>query len=200
MPKMSFRLFTAALALVAAAFTISLPGAAQAADPAAKQVESFYATLVDAMKSGGSVQSRSAKLKPTIDQVFDLKGMTILAVGPSVWATIAPADQTALVDAFGRMTVANYAKNFSAFHGEKFTVDPNVETRGQDKIVKSTLDTGKEKIPFAYRMRNNKVIDIFLNGNISQMSVQRSDFSSTLKSGGAPALVKKINEMTDKLK
>jgi phospholipid transport system substrate-binding protein len=198
-PKMGLRIFAAALAFMATAFFNTAPAMAQAADPAAKQIETFYATLTDAMKSGGSVQSRYNKLKPTIDQVFDLKGMTILAVGPTAWAAIAPADQTALVTAFGRMTAANYAKNFDSYSGQKFSVDPTVEVRGQDKLVKSKLVSGSDTIPFVYRMRNNKVIDIFLNGNISQMATQRSDFTSTMASGGAPALVKKLNDMSDKL-
>ena len=196
---MSFKAFAAALAFAAAAFTFALPAQAQATDPAAKQIETFYATLTDAMKSGGTVQSRYNKLKPTVEQVFDLKAMTSLAVGPT-WTVLPVADKDALVAAFTRMTIANYAKNFDGYHGEKFTVDPAVETRGQDKIVKSKLTTGSgEAIPFTYRMRNNKIIDIFLNGNISQMATQRADYTSTVASGGAPALVKKLNDMSDKL-
>jgi phospholipid transport system substrate-binding protein len=43
-----------------------------------------------------------------------------------------------------------------------------------------------------------RVIDILLDGSISQLSVYRSDFAATLKTGGAPALIKKINALADK--
>jgi phospholipid transport system substrate-binding protein len=42
-----------------------------------------------------------------------------------------------------------------------------------------------------------KVIDIYLNGFVSELATRRSDFGSTLSSGGAQALVKKINELAD---
>jgi phospholipid transport system substrate-binding protein len=43
------------------------------------------------------------------------------------------------------------------------------------------------------------VIDIYLNGYVSQIAKQRSDFSATVKSGGAAALEKKINSLADGL-
>jgi phospholipid transport system substrate-binding protein len=44
-----------------------------------------------------------------------------------------------------------------------------------------------------------KVKDVYYNGGISQLATQRSDFASTLQSGGAKALVAKLDSLTDKL-
>ncbi len=81
------------------------------------------------------------------------------------------------------MTVANYASNFDSFGGEKFIVDPAVQTRGTDKVVQSKLVTGDQTIPFNYRMRQTggswKILDVYLNGTISQLATRRSDFAST---------------------
>ena len=88
-------------------------------------MQGFYDALVASMKSGGTAKSRYDKLKPAVEQAFDLPGMTALSVGPS-WSSIAPADQKALIEAFERMTIANYARNFDSYSGEKFTVDPAV--------------------------------------------------------------------------
>ncbi len=87
------------------------------------------------MKSGGTTKSRYDKLKPAIERAFDIPGMTALSVGPS-WSSTAPADQKALIDAFERMTIANYARSFDSYDGEKFTVDPTAVDRGSDKLVK----------------------------------------------------------------
>ena len=81
------------------------------------------------------------------------------------------------------MTVANYARNFDSYSGEKFTVDPAVTERGSDKFVKSTLKPASgDAIPFNYRMHQAdggwKIEDIYLNGNISQLAQKRSDFRS----------------------
>ena len=44
-----------------------------------------------------------------------------------------------------------------------------------------------------------KVIDVYYQGSISELTTRRSDFASTLASGGAPALLKKIDALADKL-
>jgi phospholipid transport system substrate-binding protein len=173
-----------------------------AADPAAKQIQAFYDVLLDNMKRGKelSLMGRYNKLKPVIEQTYDLPLMTSLSVGPS-WSGLSAGDQQALTTAFERMTLANYAKNFDTFSGEKFVVDPAVQVHGTDKVVMSKLVTSGQTIPFNYRMRQSggswKVIDVYLNGFVSELATRRSDFAATLSSGGAPALVKKINDLAD---
>jgi phospholipid transport system substrate-binding protein len=178
------------------------PVQAQAADPAVEQIQGFYDALTSSMKSGGTAKSRYEKLKPAVEKVFDLQGMTAVAVGTS-WATASDADKKALVDAFTRMTVANYAKNFDSYNGEKFTVEPASIVHGSDHFVKSTMKTSSENIDFNYRMRQVgsdwKIIDVLLAGNISQMAQKRSDFAATLASSGPQGLAKKMNAITDQM-
>jgi phospholipid transport system substrate-binding protein len=176
------------------------PVLAQASDPAVIQVQGFYDALQASMKSGGTAKSRYEKLKPAVEKAFDLSAMTATAVGPS-WASLSDADKKALTDAFSRMTISNYAKNFDSYNGEKFTVEPASITRGSDHFVKSTMKTSKDTIAFNYRTHQVgsdwKVTDVYLAGNISQMAQKRSDFASTLASGGAQGLAKKINALAD---
>jgi phospholipid transport system substrate-binding protein len=176
-------------------------GAEGTADPAAASVQNFYDVLTASMKAGGSAKSRFDKLKPAIEQDFDLPGMTALSVGPS-WASISAADQKVLTDAFERMTIANYARNFSSYGGEKFTVDPVVAQRGTDKFVKSSMKPASgDATAFNYRLHqagdNWKILDVFLAGNISTMAQKRADFSATLASGGPQGLAKKIDALAD---
>ncbi len=177
---------------------------AEAPDPAVAQVQTLYDTLLDSMKHAKElgIKGRYDKLKPVIEQTFDLPDMARFAVGPS-WATMSEADQRALQVAFERYSVANYASNFDGYDGEKFVVDPATQARGQDRVVLSKLITHKETIPFYYVMRQTggtwKVINVLENGYVSTLATQRSDFAGTLAAGGAPALVKKLNELSDKL-
>jgi phospholipid transport system substrate-binding protein len=175
--------------------------AESASDPAVTSVQNFYDALTAAMKSGGSAKSRYDKLKPAVEQDFDLSSMTALSVGPT-WSSISAADQKALTDAFERMTIANYARNFDSFHGEKFTVDPGIAQRGPDKFVKSSLTPpGAQAIAFNYRLHqagdNWKIVDVYLAGNISQLAQKRSDFAATLSSAGPQGLAKKIDALAD---
>jgi phospholipid transport system substrate-binding protein len=179
-----------------------IPARAQSTvDPAAASVQNFYDALTASMKSGGSAKSRYEKLKPAVEQDFDLLGMTALSVGPT-WSSISAADQKALTDAFERMTVANYARNFDSYDGEKFTVDPAVAERGSDKFVKSTMKPGSgDAIAFNYRLHQAgtswKIVDVYLAGNISQLAQKRADFATTLTSSGPQGLAKKIDALAD---
>jgi phospholipid transport system substrate-binding protein len=180
----------------------TMPVRAQAADPAVTQVQGFYDALTASMKSGGTAKSRYEKLEPAVEKAFDLQTMTETAIGPS-WASASEADKKALVDAFTRMTVANYAKNFDSYNGEKFTVEPASIARGSDHFVKSSMKTSGDTIAFNYRLHQVgsewKVTDVLLAGNISQMAQKRSDFAATLASSGPQGLAKRMNALTDQM-
>jgi phospholipid transport system substrate-binding protein len=193
-------------ALVAAASAI-LAGAAyaQASDPAAAKIESFDAAVIKTLQAGkaAGAAGRAKVVGPAVEETFDLAYMTRVAVGPD-WTKMSPDDQAALQKAYSRYAVANWAKNFDNYSGQKLELDGPVVDRAPDKLVKTKLTgPGASPVSLAYRMRDTgsgwKVIDVFYNGGISQIATQRSDFASTLSSGGAKALVAKLDAQTDKL-
>ena len=187
-----------------AALGLGTAAHAAAADPAAQQVDGLDAALLETMKAGKSQSARERyrRLEPAVARAFDFATMTRFAVGPS-WASIAPAQQQQLIQALQRLTVASYVRNFDGYSGQRFELDPNVVTRGPDKVVTTHLiSPGDAPTPIAYRMRQSggvwKIIDVFYNGAISQLTTRRADFASTLASGGAPALLAHINALVDK--
>jgi len=203
--KPIWKSFFIALALGSAPLLASAPlqpAQAQASDPSVAQVQGFYDALQASMKAGGTPKSRYEKLKPAVEKAFDLQAMTAASVGPA-WASASEADKKALTEAFSRMTIANYAKNFDSYSGEKFTVEPAPIVRGSDHFVKSTMKTSNETIAFNYRLHQVgsdwKITDVLLAGNISQMAQKRSDFASVLASGGVVALTKRINALSDQM-
>jgi phospholipid transport system substrate-binding protein len=178
--------------------------AAAFADPAAAQVDGFDGALLGAMKAGkaAGVQGRYHALAPAVSRAFDIATMIRFAVGPT-WSSIPAAQQQSLTDAFQRLTVASYAHNFDSFSGERFEVDPAVVTRGPDKVVQTRIiPPGAAPVVISYRMRQSggawKIIDVFYNGSISQLTTRRADFSATLAHGGAPALIAHLNALADK--
>ena len=192
------------LALAFSALLLGTLPAMADTDPAVQTVQGFYDSLVDTMKHGKELglKGRYDRLKPAVEQAYDLADMTKFVVGPS-WTTLSADDQKALITAFERMTIASYAKNFDEYGGEKFTVDPTTQAVGADKRVMSKLVTGNQTIPFNYRLRQTggswKILDVYLNGSISELATRRSDFGATVSTGGASALIKKINELSDSL-
>lgn len=182
------------------------PIAAYAAgtDPAVAQVQTLSNSLLEAMKAGPSASTpqRYRKLEPVIEQAFALPLMTRLSVGPS-WASLQPQQQTALVAAFSRYTIANYAHNFHDFNGQKFDVDANVVNRGEEKIVQARLESPNDTpVSFLYRMRQVdgswKIIDVYFNG-VSQLILHRTEFAEAIASGGPPALIAHLDRVSDGL-
>jgi phospholipid transport system substrate-binding protein len=201
MPFKRLPLLLALLALIVAPLAA---GPARAADPAASQIAAFDTALLDTMKQGAALgpKGRYRKLTPVIEHTFDLTAMTRFAVGPA-WSGFSAAQQQAVTDAFERLTVASYAHNFSSYGGERFEIDPNIQTRGPDKIVQTHMIRQHDTpVALIYRMRQSgadwKVIDIYY-GAISQLTTRRSDFAAPVAKGGASGLIAHLNTLIDNL-
>lgn len=197
------RRFRTAIVILIALSPLSSGRTETVSDPAAQQIRIFYASLLETMKRGPQLgmQGRYSALTPAVERAYDLTTMMQFIVGPP-WNTMAEADRTALVAAFRRMTIANYASNFDKFSGESFNVEPDVQQRGSDKIVQTELvPSGDKPVPLIYRMRQSgqswKIIDVYLAGYVDQAALKRSDFASTLSSGGPKTLAVKINSLAD---
>ena len=176
-----------------------------AGDDVTAPIRRFYDALLDAMKRAQAlgVKGRDALLAPVISSTFDLAAMTRIAVGPR-WTSIAPDQQKALVDAFSRMTIATYANRFDGYSGEKFEIDPNVETRTGGTVVHTQIvQANGEPVTLNYLMRKSggawKIVDVYLTGTISELATRRAEFGSILDSGGAQALVASLRERADRL-
>lgn len=176
---------------------------AQASDPAIATIDALNNALLESMKaSKASTEARYTRLMPAVERAFDLPTMTRFAVGDA-WTGYTPAEQSALVRAFTRLSAANLAHNFVGYEGEQFKVNPAVQTRGLDKLVRSQIvPKSGEPTELNYRMRQAggswKVIDVYF-GSISQLTAQRSDFAAAAVPGGAAELIKKINAKADDL-
>jgi len=172
-------------------------------DPAASQVQTLTASLLQSMQAGTAepMTERYRKLEPVIHQVIGLPLMTRLAVGPE-WTNFSPEQQNALIAAFSRFTIANYAHNFRDFSGQKFEID-DVASRGEDKIVRTRiLPAHDTPVNLLYRMREVdgawKVIDVYSDG-ISELTLRRDDFVAAIAAGGAPALIAHLHKVSDDL-
>jgi phospholipid transport system substrate-binding protein len=183
----------------------ALPAAAsaQAADPAIATIDGLDSALIGAMKAGktAGAEARYRKLVPAVERAFDLPLMTRFAVG-TAWSGYSPEQQAALIKAFTRLSAANFAHNFDSYDGEQFKIDPQVQTRGPDKMVKTQIiPASGAPTDLNYRMRQSggtwKVIDVYF-GAISQLTAQRSDFSAAAAKG-APALIASMNAKSDQL-
>jgi phospholipid transport system substrate-binding protein len=187
-----------------ATWTLLVSAAYAGPDPAVTQIESLDNALLASMKAGSmlTIAERYRQLTPVIERTFDLPVMTAFAVG-SAWANLSGGEHEALIAAFTRLTVANYAHNFTSFDGERFEIQPDVAVRGVDKIVQTRLiSPHSAPVNLTYRMRDSagawKIIDVYY-GAISQLTTRRADFAAPLASGGASGLIAHLNSLSDDL-
>ncbi len=168
-------------------------------------IRAFYDALLDAMRRAKAlgIKGRYDKLAPAIESAFDLAAMTRIAIGPR-WTSIPKEQQAALVDGFSRMTIATYANRFDGYSGERFDVEPAVETRSSGKVVHTRLvRSNGEPITLDYLMRASgtgwKIVDVYLTGTISELATRRSEFAAILNAGGAGALIESLRQQAEKL-
>jgi len=180
--------------------------ASRAAGTAVDTIKTFYDTLLSVMQQAKTLglKGRYEKLDPAIHRAFNLPLMTRLSVGPD-WQKLSPEEQKSLIAAFSDLSVSTYAARFDDYSGEHFEVDPSPAPSSGGVIVNTKLvQSIGEPVQLNYLMRDGdagwQILDVFLNGTISELATRRSEFSSVLRRDGAQALVQLIQNRAADLK
>ncbi len=193
------------------ALALLAPAAARAQPPnqaetsvqdtgAAAPIESLNEGLLAIMHAGKDVPfaTRLRMLQPVVANSFDLKLILQNSVGPR-WSAIPPAQKALLMDVFNKFTVASWVANFDTYDGERFQILPELRQVGGDEVVQTRLiPASGDVIRLDYVMRRGgdgwKVVDVLLDGSISRVAVQRSDFRSLLRGGDPAPLIASLRE------
>jgi len=185
----------ALLALMMLAFSSTI-GRAQGAS--AVPVQSLNDGLLAVMHQGKATPfaDRMNTLTPIVEKSFDLKQILRNSIGPR-FASIPAAKQADLLDAFTAFTVASYVANFDSYSGEKFEVLPQTRKAGNDVVVETRIvPPAGDPTRLDYVVHGDKVVDILLDGSISRVAVQRSDFRSLIGSGDPAPLIAMLRTKT----
>ena len=198
----SCRAFAAILALVV---FVPTGVSAQGASSPSAHIAGLHGALIETMKQAKQLglKGRYDQLAPVLFKTYDVPLMARIAVGPS-WDSMPPPQQARLVDAFSRMMVATYASRFDGFSGERFEILQTVEQPPASKIVMTRVTQSNGKaVSLNYLLRLTgaewKVVDVFLDGTISELANRRAEFTAILKSGGPDALISSLRQQGDKL-
>ena len=188
--------------LLAALCTAAVfPAAAHAqAASATAPIEALNTALIEVMKAGDSTPfaKRYQLLAPAIDQGFDLPRIIAVSVG-SYWSSLPTAQQQKLQQVFRSFIIANYVSNFHSYAGEVAAVAPRTRPVGAEQVVTSTITKPSgEVVRIDYVMGQRGpgwlVQDILLDGTISRVALQRSDFSALLAQGNATQLIASLEQ------
>ncbi len=190
------------LALAAAGAGSAIPAWAEDGTAIRAPIVALYKGLEAVMKAGKATpfRQRFDLLAPVVDQVFDLETILRVSVGLR-WASMDTAARAALADAFRRFTVATYVANFDKFGGEKLEVLPDTRSIGEDQVAQSRIvPSSGTVVRLDYLMRrtggNWRIVDVLLDGTISRVAVQRSDFRALLGKGDTTALLDSLKRKT----
>ncbi len=181
-----------------AAMLVDVPRA-MADNPVLAPVNQLIDGLLRVMKAGHAVSfsDRFNMLAPVIDKTFDLTTILRESVGLT-WQSMPPDQQAALEQAFRRYTVASYVNSFDEFNGQRFQVNPETRSVGDDEVVRTRIiPTSGEGHTLDYVMHQGpqgwRIVDVLADGAISRVAVQRSDFRGLIRKGGAPALAESLS-------
>jgi phospholipid transport system substrate-binding protein len=197
-----------ASALVLAALVSAPFGTVRGEDAADAEirapVERLYGALSAIVPEAGELgyAGRHARLEPVIREAYDLPFMAAKSLGRH-WSELSEADRERFVDVFSRLTVATYADRFDRSGPQGFEVlamEPAAQ--GTSLVRTRIVPEGDEPVELDYRVRKRgdawRIIDVFLNGTVSELAVRRSEYSGIVKRDGFAALVaaleKKIAE------
>jgi phospholipid transport system substrate-binding protein len=193
--------------LLTAAAAWAMISGARASDVSPSQpLQDLYAALEATMRAGNATPfpQRFDALAPVIDRVFDLETVLKVSVGLR-WDNMDPTRRARLLRVYRRFTVATYGANFNRNDGERCQVLPATRDSGADRIVGTEIITGGDRIRLDYVMRDGggtwQAVDVLLEGSISRVAVQRSDFRKILANGDTDALIaslrRKIADLSD---
>ncbi|MGB4108143.1 MAG: ABC transporter substrate-binding protein [Alphaproteobacteria bacterium] len=132
---------------------------------------------------GLSDEQRTAEFRKLLNSNFDMATIGRFALG-RYWKTATPAQQSEYQKLFKTMIVKIYSRRFKDYNGQKLEITgARVDGETDVMVSSSIIPPDGQKVSVDWRVRNNKVVDILVEG-VSMALTQRSDFASVIQRGG----------------
>ena len=179
--------------------------AAAAARTPVAVVETLHETLIASMKGdlGPTFETRRNKILDALDDTFDLAFMARISLGKA-WRTLTPDQQDQFFDLSRLLSASNYASNFDSYGGQHFaTLGEEPAARNTILVKTEFVQPDDDNVAFDYRLRKSdgiwRIIDVTLDGKVSEITLRRADYTSYVKREGFDSLVEQIEEKIAKL-
>jgi phospholipid transport system substrate-binding protein len=176
------------------------PAAAPSDAAASAAIEKLHETLLGVMKEASALgfSGRLERIRPVLLGLYDFPFMAEKSVGLG-WRDLDEAARARLVDAFSRLAIATYAARFDRYDGARFETLGVQPASAGTLLVKTRIVRGNgETVALDYRMRPEsgqwRIVDVFLNGTVSELALRRSEYSGVLKRQGFEALLEAIEQ------
>ncbi len=175
---------------------LAVPALAQSASSVTTPVAALNAGLLRVMQEGKDTpfEARMEILTPIVKSSFDLPLILRNSIGGR-YVNFPAQEKAQLLESFTQFTVASYVANFDSFSGERFEILPGLRQVGTDTVVPTRILSGgsAEAAKLDYVVHSTsagyQISDVLLDGSISRVAVQRSDFRSLVANGDAGRLI-----------
>jgi phospholipid transport system substrate-binding protein len=159
--------------------------------------------LIEHMKAGDEMtfEQRFERLRPHLAEVLALDRMGRYIFGRD-WQSFDEARRARFTEAFGDLSAATYAAQFSDYNGERF--EPvGVDRQGEDRtVVRRKLVTGSgREVAFDYLMTTDedgdwRIVTIITDG-VSDLALKRSQYRRILDEADFDAVIERIRSAID---
>ena len=181
------------------------PGAGQEVASEKGLIERYHRSLLTVMKQGDTLGTRDRfeRLMPEFVEFFHFPLMTRIVASP-VWAKSEEAQRQQLVDTFARMSVATFAFRFDSYSDQVFEIIGEKIGPQATTIVETEIrSTASPPVKIIYVLKTVDerigIVDVLLDGAISELALRRSEYRAVLKEGGIEALIARLDKKVGEL-
>lgn len=182
----------------------SLPHIARA-DAPEDAVEGFHSGLTGIMKEGKKIgiSGRYNKFLKLSDKYFHIPLMVAFVSGEN-WTKADKEARMHLIQAARRMGAGELAVLFSGYGGETFsTLGAHGIKDGSVLVETELVRKAESNVKLTYRLRKFgnewRIIDVLLDGAISQLLKRRDEYRRTLEQSGIDGLTALLNAKADEI-
>ncbi len=168
-------------------------------------IERFHEVLLGTMQEAETLgfKGRYSRLEQPVRESFHLAFMARVTAG-SHWRRATEEQRRALFEAFTRTSVGTYALRFDGFSGQEFRLLRETSGPGNTKLVVTNIvSPGRDPVELTYVLREFagswRIIDVLVEGGISELAVRRSENRAILKQSGLAGLITALNAKADDL-
>ena len=200
--------FCLAVFVLGLAFSVASFSTAQA-DDLSNRASQFIEGLADKAIAALTEESvsrddRITRFRKLLNEHFAVQTIGRWVLG-RYWNRATDAEQKEYLSLFEDLIVITYVDRFTAYSGEKLTVNKAVPANGEDLLVSTviTQPNSAEKVEVSWRVREYKdsfkIVDVIVAG-VSMGQTQRSEFASVIRRNGGTieGLLTKLREDLNK--
>ncbi len=164
-------------------------------------VERLHEALLDSMRSAeqSGFETRREALRAVLLESFDFSFMAEKSAG-RYWRNLDDDQRLALTTALTELALSNYAARFDAYDGERFETLGAEAAAYETVLVRSRIvQQGGTVTRLDYRLLAGpegepRIVDVFLNGTVSELAMRRAEYTGVIKREGFDALLAALRE------